>query len=154
MGDDLREQYDGPIFEYARSLMEDTTNTMDSLYFVGHSLGGGLAKIVGAQIYRALNDGNIVNDDQSLIEDVEIKTFALASPGLSYGARKFSVHIEDVYETAVEIRPENDPVSAIDEHVGQAAFVECLEESMIECHLGINTICSLMQKCNAYKLHH
>lgn len=103
---------------------------------------------------RALNDGNIVNDDQSLIENVEIKSFALASPGLSYGARKFSVHIEDVYETAIEIRPENDPVSAIDEHLGSAHFVECLEESMIECHLGINTICSLMQKCNSYKLHH
>lgn len=52
ISNDLREQYDGPIFEYARSLMEDTTDSMDSLYFVGHSLGGGLAKIVGAQIYR------------------------------------------------------------------------------------------------------
>lgn len=49
---DLREQYDGPIFEYARSLLEDTEKSIDSLYFVGHSLGGALSKIVAAQIYR------------------------------------------------------------------------------------------------------
>merc|ERR1711973_931892 len=150
----LREQYDGPIFEYARSLLENTTEPIDSLYFVGHSLGGGLAKIVGAQIYRALEDGYINNTvNQSLIDDVEIKSFALASPGLSFGARKFSVHIEDIYNTAIEIRPELDIVSAVDVHVGQVSFVECGGDNMIDCHKSRTTICMMLEKCNAYKLH-
>ena len=154
ISNDLREQYDAPIFEYARSLLQNTTASVDALYFVGHSLGGGLAKVVGAQIYRALIDGFVNNSyDQSLIENVEIKSFALASPGLSFGARKFSVHIEDIYKTAVEIRPEYDLVSAVDVHVGSVSFVECLEDDVIECHLGINTICSMMLQCNAYRLH-
>ena len=154
ISESLREQYDGPIFDYARSLLQNTTDPIDSLYFVGHSLGGGLAKIVGAQIYRALENGHINNTmNQSLIDDVEIKSFALASPGLSFGARKFSVHIEDIYRTAVEIRPELDMISAIDVHMGAVNFVECFEHDPIACHLGINTICKMMSECNVYKLH-
>merc|ERR1711879_231031 len=94
-----------------------------------------------------------MGNDRKYISDVEIKSFALASPGLAFGARKFSVHIEDIYETAVEIRPENDPVSMVDDHLGQVSFVECLVEDMLECHYTINAVCSLMESCNAYRLH-
>merc|ERR1719229_1138990 len=154
MAADLRDQYDAPIFSYVWDLLEETTDPIDSLYFVGHSLGGALAKIVGAQIYRAHLDGYVENAvDNTLIEDIEIMSFALASPGLSFGARKFSVHIEDIYKTAVEIRPEGDIVSAVDVHVGQVAFVECLGETLIAHHMGINTICKMMSECNAYRLH-
>ena len=154
ISENLRKQYDAPIFEYVRSLFETTTEPIDSLYFVGHSLGGGLAKIVGTQIYRALEDGYIINTmDQSLIDGVDIKSFSVASPGLAYGARKFSIHIEDIYKTSIEIRPRGDPVSMIDMHVGQVAFVECLADSMMECHMLSNTICKMMSQCNAYKLH-
>merc|ERR1719376_1269787 len=70
ISDSLREQYDGPIFEYTRALLQNTTEPIDSLYFAGHSLGGGIAKIVGAQIYRALEDGYINNTvNQSLIDN-------------------------------------------------------------------------------------
>ena len=149
----MRAQYDEPIYEYAWSVLEDTTVPIDSLYFAGHSLGGGLAKIVGAQVYRALEDGYITNTDQTLIDDVEIHSFALASPGLAYGARKFSVHVEDVIKTAVEIRPELDMVSMIDVHLGRAGFVECPAGDMIKCHLGMNVICPMMTQCNVYRLH-
>lgn len=93
------------------------------------------------------------DNNASLIDDVEIKSFALASPGLSFGARKFSVRVDDIYETAVEIRPEGDPVSMLDVHKGQVSFVECLASDMVSCHLGINTICKMMEKCNSYRLH-
>jgi len=127
---------------------------MESLYFVGHSLGGALAKIVAAQIYRALEDGYIVNTvDHDLIDDVDIKAFATAAPGLSFGARKFSVHIEDIYKTALEIRPELDWISALDEHAGAVHFVECPAHNRLECHRGFTTICQMMSDCNVYRLH-
>lgn len=64
-----------------------------------------------------------------------------------------SVHIEDIYKTAIEVRPQYDMVSAVDVHVGTVNNVECSANGIWECHLAMNTICKMMENCNVYRLH-
>ena len=144
----IRESYDGPVFEYVYNyLQQSDTPNMTSLFFAGHSLGGALGQIVGAQINNVRRRGLLPTS----LSQLEIKSFALASPGVVLNARKFAVHIEDLYETAIILKPRHDVVSEIDIQSGSVNQFACLKDEMLPCHLLLNSICALMRDCDAYQ---
>ena len=149
ISNDLRESYDGPIFEYARNLLENTTEPIDSLYFVGHSLGGALAQIVAAQLHGLQKQGDLAGS-----EDTAIRSYAFNSPGLLLSSRKFSVNIDDLYETATIIDSENDVVGDVDVHIGSVYDIDCVFEDVLAgCHRIQNAICALYEHCDATQSH-
>ena len=140
--DTIRDSYDVPVYEYAYELLtsEYADNNLQSLYIVGHSLGGGISQAVGAQLYYI--NKNYVK------KNVDIKSLAIAAPGMLFGSKKFNFDLEALYMTSIVIRPEHDIVSTIDVHGGLVQNLRCREKAFAECHLFGNMLCELFTHCH------
>ena len=142
---EVHDQFDNPIFEYALTLLTDATHTVSSLYFVGHSLGGALAQIVGAQFahfYR--HHGN----EYAVTQNVEVRSLAVSAPGMLYNAQSFGVNVVDVLRTATVLRPQHDFMSNVDIHGGTVQDLECTESEQFQCHFPIFSVCELAAECD------
>jgi hypothetical protein len=117
-----------------RGLLRDRSN----LVITGHSLGGGIAQIVGA------------------IAKVPAVTFL--SPGMYQTASKFFYHsskgtrqiVEMVHNQSVSIQVENDFVGKyLDSHAGLVQTITCSVDHLapLTCHLIDNCICNLVRHC-------
>ena len=95
---------------------------------VGHSFGGGLAKISGAR--------------------AGLRTIAFGAPGLGQSLRKFNVSQDQVRNSAVNVALTGDPVAAIDDEAGSVMSLDCGGKSLWTCH-GIDQImCKLQDYCS------
>ena len=147
--EDIRETYDGPLFDYAFDYLSTSNGSVDDLFFVGHSLGGAIAQIVAAQLHGLQKHGHLAESN-----DTAIRSFAFNSPGLLLNSRKFSVNIDDLYETATIIDSEHDVVGDVDEHVGMVQDIDCVFEDVIGgCHRIMNAVCTLLEHCDATQSH-
>lgn len=103
-------------------------------YLTGHSLGGGLAKLVASQ------------------RNIEAVTFM--APGLSmtstivYGKHNSTVAQENLRQTSLTVVPANDVVSRVDYHGGAVVNVPC-DDHFWNCHLIHPTICTIMELCGS-----
>ena len=147
--EDIRQTYDAPLFEYAFDYLSNSNGSVDDFFFVGHSLGGALAQIVAAQLHGLQKHGHLEES-----KETAIRSFAFNSPGLLLNSRKFSVNIDDLYETATIIDSEHDVVGDVDEHVGMVQDIDCVFEDVIGgCHRIMNAVCTLLEHCDATQSH-
>jgi len=92
----------------------------------GHSLGGGLAGIVGAKL--------------------KIPSVAFSPPGLKFSRHKHDLRLRDLAHTTV-VAPIRDPVPMIDKHTGLVQHTSCSQSSALLCHLPQLMVCDLFQRC-------
>ena len=71
--------------------------------------------------------------NSSLTENIDIKAFAMASPGLVFNSRKFSLDLHDLFVTATVLKPRHDAVSNIDKPGGLVQNVECDQSKFYSC---------------------
>lgn len=92
----------------------------------GHSLGGGLAGIVGAKL--------------------KLPSVAFSPPGLKFSRLKHGLRLRDLAHTTV-VAPIRDPVPLVDKHTGLVQHTGCNESSALLCHLPQLMVCDLLQRC-------
>ena len=98
---------------------------------VGHSLGGGLAIINGAQ------EG--------------VKSFALSGPNAMLNRRALDpeVSAEDLDMFTFNVIPERDPIPLLDDHAKHIQAIRCRgdESSIAACHDAQRSICEIIYSC-------
>jgi len=115
-----------PITKYVQTQKQDYPD--EQYVLVGHSLGGALAKIVGAQ--------------------TNTTAIAYASPGVSWSRRKFQIPSQAILDMiAVNVVPDHDIVSRVDSQEGVIARVPCPFKSALKCHKITAIQCGLMTAC-------
>jgi len=102
-----------------------------NIILTGHSLGGGIANIVGA--HR------------------RIETVAFSAPGTIYNRYKLNIELNDINRYCVNIIPDNDIVPKIDRNGGSIQSLDC-DETFIKCHSISRTVNRLTQSCGSGKL--
>eukprot|EP01083_Nonionella_stella_P082022 226316_1 len=151
---DMRQRYDIPLFEYTLDYVDALQYEVDSLYFVGHSLGGSIGAAVAAQIFGVFHDSNYFADNE-WIRNLQIKSFALSAPGMTYSSRKFNVNLRDLYSTQTTIKPRHDLIAAIDKPTGLVQSIECRWGSTFaachQIHISIHEL--IRSGCNLYHSH-
>mmetsp|Transcript_77617 Transcript_77617/g.241827 ORF Transcript_77617/g.241827 Transcript_77617/m.241827 type:complete len:580 (+) Transcript_77617:3-1742(+) len=120
-------------------------------YITGHSLGGGLAKIVALK---------------ALVKGLELPAVTFMSPGLM--STQYLVEGQDLYGKidgqksdaylrdnmlAVTVMPENDIVSRIDSQTGQVVPIGCPAGNPLRCHLMGTGLCEIFETCGSARYH-
>ena len=108
------------------------------MYFVGHSLGGGIAQIVAANLHENHEDLNLGSNVQS---------YGVCSPGTLMSSAKFGFSVEALDITSSSLLPRRDVVSMIDDHGGSIQYSECNADSFQTCHYLENVLCELFRGC-------
>ncbi|CAE7587658.1 unnamed protein product [Symbiodinium pilosum] len=115
-----------------------------NFYITGHSLGGGIAKLVAAEIQR--------EELQHAGRHVELTAVAFAAPGI--GVAEALLFGEDKRSTnrytSVTVRPRHDIVSRIDHNTGATIPVGC-HGSPRRCHSIYATLCAFYKKCGSLR---
>ena len=104
---------------------------------------------VAAQLFGVYGDEN----SEFFNSNLEIKSFAVASPGMLYSSRKFSLNVKDLYSTATVIKPRYDVISKVDRAVGLVQNVECHEGAyLLNCHSPERIVYELIANdCDIYR---
>lgn len=99
-----------------------------SISVSGHSLGGGLATIIGQRSGTS--------------------SVSFSGPGILLSARKFNLPTVLNYDLPFTIVPDSDVVPRIDSHVGTVQNIRCLRShSALSCHAITRTCCELARNC-------
>ncbi len=129
-------------FQYDLSFYQPLVNHVDKIkelkdrnvIITGHSLGGGLAQIVGAL--------------------TNTTAIAFSPPGIVKSRSKFSlqnhsrrVRKTEAFRHSVSIFPESDFVTGVDIMSGLVQAIVCEEEHTFSCHMIQGTLCSLLEAC-------
>eukprot|EP01083_Nonionella_stella_P003498 10049_1 len=146
---ELRERYDKALFNYSRALLMDAEYEMDSLYFVGHSFGGSIAQIVAAQMNHLYRSD--ISFNHNLTVDLDIKSFAMSSPGLTLNSRKFWIDRHDLFVTSTVLKPQYGVIANIDVAGGLIQDMDC--DDSHSCHHTGDTICNVVTRCDVYQSH-
>ncbi|CAE7224846.1 unnamed protein product [Symbiodinium natans] len=113
-------------------------------YITGHSLGGGIAKLVAAEVQR--------EEIQHAGRQVEMTAVAFAAPGI--GVAEALLFGEDQLSTnrytSVTVRPRHDIVSRIDHNTGATIPVGCRGNPR-HCHSIYATLCAFYNKCGSLR---
>jgi len=136
---DLRAMTDDPIYQYVvgEIVSDSSWNNQSNLLLVGHSLGAGLAQMVGGRLHH---DG---------YADIgRVHSFGLSSPGTLYSAQKLGFAVNDLDESTISVMPRGDFVRVMDDHGGNLQMIQCAEPTA-KCHRSVNSLCELYSKCNA-----
>ncbi|CAJ1423519.1 unnamed protein product [Effrenium voratum] len=118
-------------------------------YITGHSLGGGIAKLVAAEAMRE------ELKESGLSDRVEMTAVAFAAPGIGVAeALLFGRDVKSTNRlTSVTVQPQNDIVSRIDHNTGSAIPVDC-KGSPRHCHSIYATLCSMYRVCGSKRASH
>lgn len=133
--------------EYYKPLVERVVELSQSgkkVMITGHSLGGGLARIVGAL--------------------TELPSVSFSPPGLAMSHRKYSVTHKDGSVTRISSRgihgkslavvTDNDFLAQVDHQVGLVQRILCDKDDKAHqnsCHLLEGTICHILEHCGDRK---
>lgn len=130
---------DAPTHSYVQEIKDAVAAAQSAgnisstnIVFVGHSLGGGLAKLVGTQ----LNTSSI----------------SFSGPGLLYTRRKFGLKYGVTNKLVTQVTPRYDPVAKIDVQQGLEQHINCEHElapagQETKCHAIKLTTCELATSC-------
>ena len=113
------------MFDYVKSLKESQPDA--KILVVGHSLGGGLAKIVGAKAH--------------------VPAVALSGPGIVSTRHKIGVTLTDINRYVTNVVPSHDVVAALGTLGGGIHNVVCDAHRPDICHMPLFTVCKLSQMC-------
>eukprot|EP00928_Gymnodinium_smaydae_P012156 TRINITY_DN1441_c0_g1_i3.p1 TRINITY_DN1441_c0_g1~~TRINITY_DN1441_c0_g1_i3.p1 ORF type:complete len:609 (-),score=73.16 TRINITY_DN1441_c0_g1_i3:256-2082(-) len=92
----------------------------------GHSLGGGLAQIVGASLHA--------------------QTLVFSPVGVKYSTDRFGIDEEDVSRYVTVVQPRKDPVPRIDKQPGFVQLISCKHSAFV-CHGLVITAGELHATC-------
>jgi len=121
-----RLSYVDDISEYITALGNET------VIVTGHSLGGGVAAMVGAKTKHI--------------------SVAFSPPGTMHLNEKYDFSIESLRATATTIYAEGDLVPWVDEYQGLQQSIDCdLQQGWVRCHHILTTICELRASCPLLK---
>jgi len=115
------------LLEYVR--LQADKGEYEHFYITGHSLGGGLAKMVGALVgIPAITFSAPGLWDTSVIVEPPISSSALT-------------------RGSVTVVPQNDVVPKIDAQTGSVLHIECPHKEAAKCHSITSTMCELLASC-------
>lgn len=102
-------------------------------YITGHSLGGGLAKLVAVKAH--------------------VRAVTFMAPGLSVTNhmvyRDFEPSFGNRQSEILTVQPDNDIVSRIDVQTGVVVPIACSEASPLYCHLVGPALCQIFARCGS-----
>lgn len=132
LSDSSRFYYD-TLFDYTDRVYQRCNPTngtkLCDIVLTGHSLGGGIAKIVGSRL--------------------GVPAITFSSPGVYYSQAKLGVLGSNIDQTSVTIAPRGDAVPLVDQQAGLVQSIQCRHDNYIECHLIGNTILELIDSCGS-----
>jgi hypothetical protein len=103
-------------------------------YISGHSLGGGLAQIIAAQVAAE-------------VPTRKISAVTFSAPGVRETMTKLGLNPDDVQGLSVNVIPKKDPVpTGCGSQAGITFEIDCLADGLM-CHRPFNTVCELMKEC-------
>ena len=108
------------------SYVRDNTDSSDQVYLTGHSLGGGMAAIVGAKENK--------------------KSVGFSSPGALLQHKKFGFSRDALSQTATTVYLYGDVVPYADQHGGLVQPLQCRYE-LVKCHMLDALLCELWRGC-------
>jgi len=114
---------------YGRAVYEYTVSTLPQrreVIMSGHSLGGGIAQIVGA----ALN----------------LRAFGMSGPGVKYSRGKYDLQLDILTDKLVNVQPQLDIVPMFDKQALRVQHILC-DLGMFACHSIQNTLCEIQRIC-------
>merc|ERR1711920_725905 len=108
-------------------------------YITGHSLGGGIAKLVAGQIDHSLPSKELV-------------AVAFSGPGLAFTTYNILGYMLDqnYSRASLTVKPTDDVVSQIDSQVGATIPIQCKGDALY-CHDLFHTLCSLYATCGSMR---
>lgn len=107
--------------DYVNSIKDNRT-----VVLVGHSLGGGLAKIVGVKC--------------------NLTSISFSAPGITFSSRKFNLNVKNINRLNISVRPETDLVPTVDKEDGLVQNINC-GGTFAQCHSLILTMQELIRSC-------
>lgn len=104
----------------------------EDVMIIGHSLGGGLAKII------------------SLVTGIQ--AVALSGPGVRYIGHFYrNSSVKNVRETIIDIIPGQDLIARVDASLGSQIHIPCRRG--LSCHNSKRNICQMSVMCNTFEKH-
>ncbi|KAI3652972.1 hypothetical protein MP228_002397 [Amoeboaphelidium protococcarum] len=113
-----------PIFKDPR---DNVIGSSTKVMLTGHSMGGGLAFIIGAHL--------------------GIPAVGFSSPGLAYSSIIYKLTQKALMTQTVNIVPLNDPVPKFDLQISQVQNVPCDADFSVDCHSLDRTVVEIMKIC-------
>ncbi|EDR23003.1 hypothetical protein EDI_326250 [Entamoeba dispar SAW760] len=117
------------LITMARNLIinEMNVHNYSQLVLSGHSLGAGIAQIVGTEL--------------------NIEHFLLSPPGMSLVKHNFNMSKERLSVLSRSLFSERDPVSVLGEGTGQQIKIPCYDDP-VSCHMPDTTSCMIGALCH------
>ncbi|CAB9519258.1 Lipase (class 3) [Seminavis robusta] len=106
-----------------------SSSNFSSVLLTGHSLGGGLAIISGAQ--------------------AELQAVAVSGPNAKISRNRLNVTVENLERYTFNIKPDRDPVAMVDDPTKNLQQIECTapHNELFACHNIRRSLCEGMYKC-------
>jgi len=117
------------LIDYVNGTLQNSTDSQPTYYITGHSLGGGVAKVIGGLL--------------------NITAITFSAPGLvaTAGTLDPAPAVSGVRHESVTVTPENDLVPKVDEQAGSALVIDCPFSNPLSCHSISATWCELLAAC-------
>lgn len=117
--------YYWPVLEHVRGVLAARPGRRVAL--AGHSLGGSVAKIVGAM--------------------AGLPAVSLAGPGIMDSRGKLGISAAAITRNVVNIHPSDDLISRVGSSGGTVVHTVCRDGRPDTCHTPFATVCSLVREC-------
>lgn len=101
--------------------------TTHHVLLTGHSMGGGLAKIIGSRL--------------------GLSAVSFSSPGESHIHAKMGFTLDDLRRHTTSVVSRSDMVTWVDHHGGLVQYIGCNASGYVQCHSIVNTYCELKTSC-------
>ncbi|KAL7713159.1 Fungal lipase-type domain-containing protein [Entamoeba marina] len=120
------------MIDIAKNVVEnEIRSTSRSVVLCGHSLGGGIANIIGS--------------------DVELNNIGISPPGIYLGRRSLGLSKQNLMSLTRAIVPERDPVAALGTSAGSTFTIPCYTNSA-KCHDLQNSLCMIGALCHVSEM--
>lgn len=113
-----------PFVEYLKE-----SGNYTHILITGHSLGGGIGMITGAQ--------------------TDIQAVAISGPNSMLSRHRFGITAEKLEQYTFNVKPDRDPVAMIDEPTKNLQKIECRapQNSINGCHDVARSLCEVLHTC-------
>ncbi|TMW57046.1 hypothetical protein Poli38472_002971 [Pythium oligandrum] len=127
-------------FWYYHELLEYVASIQDrDVVLTGHSMGGGIARLVGSIVGKTsvtFSPPGFVQSYSKLVHDI--------------GGKATKVDRANLHHRSVTVVPEYDPITLIDAQAGMIQKISCNTPHLsmqLSCHMLEGTLCNLLEHC-------